>query len=105
MAHKGGHGYPRTQQIRKERRERAEAVAAETGFSKLTTQQKLDRVLALVATPGCGEAKKQIARLTALLVKEQEKKATPVAQTKKTEQEVTSVEAEKLHFRKGRKSN
>lgn len=98
MSHAGGHGYPRTQQIRKERRERADQVTAETGFSKLTTQQKLDRVLAYIAMPGHGEAKKQLSKLQATLVKEQEK-MIPV----KPEAEDTSAEAKKP-YRKGKKS-
>lgn len=70
---------PKTQQIRQERRARAEEVAVETGYSKLSNQQKLERVLTFIAIPGNGEAKKQRARLEALLRKENEPAPAPVA--------------------------
>gem|GEM_PF-4288489 len=82
MAHKGGHGYPKTKKIREERREQAEALATETGYSKLTTQEKLERVLAFIAVPGNGAAKKQRARLEKLLSKE--KVVEPVAQAQES---------------------
>jgi hypothetical protein len=100
MAHKGGHGYPRTEQIRKERRERADQVAAETGFSKLSTKDKLERVLSYIATPGHGEAKKQIEKLVTLLAKEHEK---PADKPEKVDRELTPTEVEKPHNRKGKK--
>jgi len=63
MAHSGGRGYTRTKQIRKERRERAAKVAEETGWSKLSLQEQLDRL------PKDG-AKKQRARILAKLEKQ-----------------------------------
>lgn len=77
MSHHGGRGYTKTKQIRSERRVLAEQVAAESGFSKLTTQQKLDQVRAFAAIPGNGNAAKQIKRLEALLLKEQAPKPEP----------------------------
>jgi hypothetical protein len=71
MAHGGHHGYPVTQQMRLERRQRAETVAQESGYALLTTKEKLERVLNHVLN-GAGEAKKQRARLEAQLIKEQD---------------------------------
>jgi hypothetical protein len=74
MSHHGGKGYPCTQQIRSERRERAEQVAQESGYSKLSTAEKLARVQAFIAVPGNGAAAKQLVRLEALLIKESQPK-------------------------------
>lgn len=52
MSHHGGHGYTRTQAIRAERRLRAEEVAKETGYSDLSLEDKLKRVLGFISLPG-----------------------------------------------------
>lgn len=70
MAHHGGRGYPCTQQIRTERRERAEQIAQESGYSKLNTVEKLERVRSFIAVPGNGAAAKQLAKLEKQLAKE-----------------------------------
>ena len=70
MAHKGGHHRPKTKQIKEERRKRAEAIQTESGYSELTTKDKLARVLELVLS-GNGNAARQRAKLEAQLVKEQ----------------------------------
>lgn len=103
MAHKGGHGYPRTKQIRKEKRERAELIAAETGFSKLSTKDKLERVIGYISEPGHGEAKRQMTKLVIALAKEHEKKAAPTVQPGKAEKEDVTSEVEKPHSRKGKR--
>lgn len=63
MSHHGKHGYPRTAQIRAERRARAEADHKEYNEKYPTVQSKLD------ALP-MGGAKKQRARLEAQLQKQ-----------------------------------
>jgi hypothetical protein len=99
MAHKGGHHKPKTQAIRKERRERAEAVTNSSGYKKLSVQQKLERLLASIAVPGFGEAKKQRARLEALLRKEHETEPVVVS----VETPIENGEAEKPYNKKGKK--
>jgi len=78
MSHHGGKGYPRTQQIRAERRDRAEQVAQESGYNKLSTAEKLSRVQAFIAVPGNGKAAKQIAKLEKQLAKEKASKQREV---------------------------
>lgn len=68
MSHHGGHGYPRTQQIRQERRARAEKQQQEYNEKYPTLQAKL------AALPE-GGAKKQRARLEALIAKQAAKQA------------------------------
>lgn len=82
MSHKGGHHKPKTQQIRLERRERAEKVAADSGYRDLSTEKKLERVLALVELGVLGKAAKQVARLQAQLKAEKEPKPEPKAKVK-----------------------
>jgi len=92
MSHHGGKGYPHTAQIRSERRDRAIAVTAESGYSKLTTEEKLKRVLAFVSVPGNGKAEKQLAKLQLQLKKDKEPKPVknkeveaPLVVSKKTD--------------------
>lgn len=81
MSHHGKHGYPRTQQIRAERRKRAEEDLKEYNEKYPTVQAKLN------ALP-IGGAKKQRARLEALLSKEAEAKAAPAQQKNPSKKEV-----------------
>lgn len=72
MSHHGGHGYTKTKEIRKERRARAELVAQETGWSKLSIEEKLARLPE-------GGANKQRAKLLGQLQKQKDEAAQKVA--------------------------
>lgn len=86
MSHHGGHGFPRTQQMRAERRKRAEEAHEEYNKKYPTHQAKLD------ALPATG-ANKQRARLTSLIVKAQEKaEAAKVAAATKAEAKAEKTE-------------
>ena len=94
MSHRG---YTVTKQIKELRRKFAEERQAE--YDKLTLQQKIDR---LPPEPG---AKKQRARLLALL--EESKKPKPQAQkaeAKTDKSTTTEVEVEKSFNKKSKKS-
>lgn len=67
MSHHGGHGYPITQQMKTERRKRADEQQAAYEAAHPTIQSKLD------ALPATG-ANKQRARLQALLLKKSQPK-------------------------------
>lgn len=67
------HGFPRTKQMREEKRKQAEARKAE--YDKLSVQEKLDRLPE-------GKCNRQRARYTSILQKEAEKKAV-AAEAKK----------------------
>ena len=68
MAHKGGHGFPKTKQIKYELRKIADEAKAE--YDKLSLEEKLKRLPA-------GGAKRQRARLLALIELSARKKSTP----------------------------
>jgi hypothetical protein len=91
MSHSGGHGYPRTQQIRVERRARAEKDQHEYNQKYPTLQAKLD------ALPPTG-SKKQRARLEAAI--EAEKKKVEAAKT--ASHQVAVQKAEKSQTKKGK---
>ena len=65
--------YTKTKQIKEIRNKRAVAIAEESGYSKLSTKEKLARVMGHIAA-GLGNAAKERAKLEALLLKEQAKK-------------------------------
>lgn len=88
MSHHGGHGFPRTQQIRAERRKRAEEAQAEYNKKYPTLQAKLD------ALPATG-ANKQRARLTAAIKSAQEK-AEAARLAAATKAEAKAEKAEKV---------
>jgi len=110
LSHHGGKGYPCTQQIRAERRDRAEQVAQESGYSKLSTADKLARVQAFIAVPGNGAAAKQIAKLEALLIKESQpkiqttkEKVAAQVETVKDGDKITVHDSETPHARRGKR--
>lgn len=72
MSHHGGHGYPITQQMKTERRKRADEQQAAYETAHPTIQSKLD------ALPATG-ANKQRARLQALLLKKAQPKQETVS--------------------------
>ena len=71
MSHHGKHGYTKTKQVRAVRAARADDIATASGYSKLTTQQKLDHVLAMIASGKYGFALRQKNRLEEQLKLEQ----------------------------------
>lgn len=75
MSHHGGHGYTVTRYVRATRRTRAEEIDSESGYKSLSTEKKLERVLAFIAVPGNGNAARQLARLQAQLQKEKTSQA------------------------------
>jgi hypothetical protein len=91
MAHSGGHGYPRTQQIRAERRARAEKDQNEYNQKYPTLQAKLD------ALPPTG-SKKQRARLEAAIEAEKKK----VEAVKVASQQASAQKTEKSQNKKGK---
>lgn len=96
MAHHGGRGLTKTAQIRKERRERAERVAEETGWSKLSIDEKLARLPE-------GGANKQRARL--LKQKEElEKKAAEKVAEKEVERAKKEAKEAKVESPKKKSS-
>lgn len=87
MSHHGGHGYPRTQQMRLERRKRAEDAQKEYNEKYPTLQAKLDALSA-------NGANKQRARLQGLIASAQEKaEAAKQAATAKAEQAKNKAKA------------
>lgn len=72
-------GYTVTQQIRAERRARAAQIAIESGWSKLTLQQQLDRL-------PVGGANKQRARILLTMQNQENAAAQKAEQAKVAEQ-------------------
>jgi hypothetical protein len=91
MSHHGHHGYPVTQQMRLERRKRAEDAQKEYNDKHPTLQSKLD------ALPANG-ANKQRARLQGLI----QAAATKAEATKLAAATKVEAKAEKVQNKKGK---